>query len=91
MHSLKMGVNGILGSDGTVKGIVRSNQVWCGDPTTVEVTNIAGRVEFLVRVGPGHALLWGADVDLVILSWMEMDKIHLGLSINFNLWSLKID
>ena len=50
---------------------MRSNQV-CGEPTTVKVTNIAGRVEFLVRVGPGHAFFGGANIYLVILNTHEL-------------------
>ena len=50
---------------------MRSNQV-CGEPTTVKVTNIAGRVEFLVGVGPGHAFFGGANIYLVILNTHEL-------------------
>jgi len=46
---------------------VRSNQVR-GEPTTVEVTNLAGRVEFLVGVGPSHEFFGGANIYLAILN-----------------------
>ena len=61
MHSLKMGVNGILGSDRTIKGIMRSAQM-SRESTSGQVTNILLDVQLLVWVVVGHALLWGTQV-----------------------------
>jgi hypothetical protein len=65
-HSLKPGINGILGLDGIVKGIVRSAQV-TSEPTTGQVTNITSRVEVFVWVIPSHAFFRGANIYLIIL------------------------
>jgi hypothetical protein len=71
LHSLKPGINGILGLDGTIKGIVRSAQV-TSEPTTGQVTNIAGGVEVLVWVFPSHAFFGRADIHLIILNFHEL-------------------
>ena len=65
-HSLSGGINGILGSDGTVKGIVRSAQV-SHKTTSRKVTDILRGGQLLVRFAASQALFGGANVDLIVL------------------------
>jgi len=62
--ALNAGIDGILRSDRTIKGIVGSNKV-PDKPTSGEVTNVVS--ERLVRVVPSQALFWGANIDLIVL------------------------
>ena len=70
-HNLCLGFHGILGSDGTVKGIARAASE-SGESAPRQMTNIVSRIGDSVGLAAGCTLLGGADVYLIVLELADV-------------------
>jgi hypothetical protein len=81
-HNLCLGFHGILGSDGTVKGIARAASE-SGESAPRQMTNIVSRIGDSVGLAAGCTLLGGADVYLIVLELADLRFVVVASSSHF--------